>query len=357
MPDKPFRLSYRPAFDGMRGLAILLVILHHTNLKIFQGGFIGVDVFFVLSGFLITALLIQEYDKHGRISIKHFYIRRALRLLPALVVMLIALNVYVSWQYPGQIGSTATDSLVTLFYAANWVYTTGHASLYLTHTWSLAIEEQFYLLFPLLMLFLLRRVSRRYVTVIIAGLCVLSFLWGLMALVSGVSWIRVYYGLDTRLWELLAGCALALVLASPVYGGLKTFAGNHPHIVMRAAMASGMTLVALTVGIDGKYPLSSYAALLLATLAAVAMVLSLVTGEHSAFNRLLSAPPLVFMGRISYALYLWHVPIFIFVGYQAIGPLMLSTAFTFGAAMLSYRLIEQPFLRLKERFQGNANRA
>ena len=156
MTNPPFRLGYRPALDGLRGIAILAVLAFHSRAFFLEGGFIGVDLFFVLSGFLITVLLVQEKAKHGRIDFKAFYIRRALRLLPAMLGLLTAL-----WVATLVLGDRfATDAAlmgkvmaVTLAYVPNWVlaFDLGAWPSALTHVWSLAIEEQFYLLWPALL--------------------------------------------------------------------------------------------------------------------------------------------------------------------------------------------------------------
>ncbi|MFW9929612.1 MAG: acyltransferase family protein, partial [Candidatus Thorarchaeota archaeon] len=176
MNKEKFRFGYVPQLDGMRGIAVLAVIAFHAGISFMPGGFIGVDIFFVLSGFLITSLLIREYDKYKDINFKHFYIRRALRLLPALILLLILFSVlsvfFLQWT---QAKSNLEDALIVLFYVANWARAFHiHGAGWLGHAWSLSIEEQFYILWPITLIFLLKRIhSRRnifYLVLIFAGL-------------------------------------------------------------------------------------------------------------------------------------------------------------------------------------------
>jgi len=126
MPGKDFHLSYMPSFDGLRGIAILLVMAHHSPFPYARGGFIGVDIFFVLSGFLITSLLLKEFDQDGNVNFKDFYMRRILRLIPALIVLLAVLNIYIILTQPDGVLTTIRASLLALFYVSNWAYIFGH---------------------------------------------------------------------------------------------------------------------------------------------------------------------------------------------------------------------------------------
>jgi peptidoglycan/LPS O-acetylase OafA/YrhL len=356
MHNPSFRLSYMPSFDGMRGLAILLVVGHHSGTPFFQGGFVGVDVFFTLSGFLITALLIKEFDANGRINFKYFYVRRALRLLPALIVMLIAFDVYALFALPADIArSFFEDSLLSLAYLTNWAYASGRTYLFFAHTWSLAIEEQFYLLFPALLTCLLSRLSRRGVIMAVVALAVASCLWGLVLLATNVFWARVYAGLDTRLWELLIGCIIALVLSSdPLLDHLKSFiAGARLWAHMLAAGAC-VTLVTLTVAVSSSDPATSYLALSLSTLSTGILILYVVTVDQSLFKRAVEWRSLVFIGKISYGLYLWHAMIYSILGRGSPLHLMASTVLTLLISVVSYRWVEMPMLRLKSRFQSRS---
>ncbi|MEO8749542.1 MAG: acyltransferase, partial [Allobranchiibius sp.] len=236
--DRHRSLSYRPALDGLRGLAVAAVVVYHVWPDALPGGWLGVDVFFVLSGFLITSLLVAEWNSWGTISLLGFWAARARRLLPALVAMLLAVSVAsYFWTIPSRRLPVSLDVISALFYVANWrmLYsdeqyfadTVGLPSPVL-HTWSLAIEEQYYLLFPLLLLLLLaltRGLSpHRRRNVLGAALLVLAALsaWRMGALyVPGSDPNRIYYGTDTRIFELFIGAAAG------VWVGTREFRGEH----------------------------------------------------------------------------------------------------------------------------------
>lgn len=188
-----------PELDGVRGIAILAVFLNHTQPTL-SGGFLGVDLFFALSGFLITGILLNEFNRTGSISLRSFYYRRALRLLPALVVFLLVCAPWAHWQ-----ATTAT-----MFYFANW-----HSFEFLgplVHTWSLSVEEQFYIAWPVVLLLLLRlKLSKTAIAAGLITIIALIFIWRLYLLKSGASWERAYKGTDTHTEGLLIGCVIALV--------------------------------------------------------------------------------------------------------------------------------------------------
>src|SRR5436190_16230696 len=172
VPGAPHRFAYRPALDGVRALAVMAVVLFHAGVSVLPGGFLGVDAFFVLSGYLITSLLLAEYAKRGRISLPGFWARRARRLLPALLVLLVVVAVIGRYVLPDtEIGPLRGDAIAALAYVANWrmiyrgsdYFAQNAAPSLLQHTWSLGIEEQFYWLWPLLMLGLLMMAKRRAV--------------------------------------------------------------------------------------------------------------------------------------------------------------------------------------------------
>ena len=174
MGDKEFKPGYVPALDGIRGIAIICVMIMHSGFKLFKGGFIGVDIFFVLSGFLITYLLVREYDRHDeQVNLKAFYARRALRLGPALILMLIGNSLWgIFFFTPAESMSNLEDALIALFYMANWARAFEiHAPRFLGHTWSLSIEEQFYILWPMIFLLLMRCIRSRALVaaVVLAG--------------------------------------------------------------------------------------------------------------------------------------------------------------------------------------------
>lgn len=341
-----FKLGYRPPLDGLRGLSVLAVMAMHFGVSFAKGGGYGVDVFFVLSGFLITALLLQEWDRTGRISLKDFYIRRALRLLPALTLLLAAFCLYSTLFLDTEEARTNYKyTLAALFYSANWVRAFGHTMMgALGHTWSLSIEEQFYLIWPPLLLVMLRyRVRlRKILYLLLAGVIVVAIhralLWH-----GEPSFYRTYNGLDTRADDLLIGCAVAILAVS----------GLLPKISLLAIPAAIIVVIAVVVGMSDAAFLGYGGVTVFAGLVALVLV-SLLTKPPGIVSLILECAPLVWVGRLSYSLYLWHYPVLEVVGNPSnLSPrenLLLRLTLSFVAAILSYYAVERPFLRLKDRF-------
>ena len=344
------RLGYVPALDGVRGVAIALVVLWHA-FHVPVGGFLGVHVFFVLSGFLITALLLQEWEGTGAISVRHFYFRRALRLFPALAAMLLA---YTTSQVARELArpealdlSTALKGvLYSVFYVSNIVQASGVVlGVTISHLWSLATEEQFYLLWPFVLVLALRRgVGQRSLEVGLAAAIALVALHRLQLTLADAPRERLYFAPDTTFDAILVGCLLGVWFSS---GRLPALLRSPRFVGWAAvpAIAFGAAAVALA-GIESR---ALYAFVLLPfVLAAGIFVLSAAT-EETAFARVLAVRPLVFLGRISYSLYLWHTMALVFgrdlLGVSAAGGVVLAVA----AATVSHYAIERPFLRRKTR--------
>src|ERR671913_1335333 len=219
------RLSYSPGLDGLRALAVMAVLLYHADLGWIPGGFLGVEVFFVISGYLITALLLAEWRTEGSVDVKAFWMRRARRLLPALYVLLVATLAYAVVFLPGEVAGLRADVLAALGYVTNWYLVLGHESYFeaigrpslLKHLWSLAVEEQFYLLWPLVVAFPLsvgarRWRQRRVLIVALTGAAASAVLMAALYRPE-VDPSRLYFGTDTRATGLLVGAALAFAWA------------------------------------------------------------------------------------------------------------------------------------------------
>jgi peptidoglycan/LPS O-acetylase OafA/YrhL len=352
-PDE--RLGYRPALDGLRAVAIGLVVLHHTGAflvpthadDLFPGGFLGVDVFFVLSGFLITTLLLERRGRERR-PIVTFYERRALRLLPAVVVLLIVVSI-VMVATDTQVSRIPTTFLVVLSYTTNWAELWGvDISKYVTHLWSLAIEEQFYLVWPLLLYAGLRVVpslSRLAWAALALGL--VFALWRAVLWESGEEWLRIYIRTDARADALLIGAALALAPWRRLIGAV-------PSGALAAAGAAALIVVALIAELTEPSAKWLYLGGLTVVAALVAVAIMALLAGSSPLTAVLEWTPVVWLGRISYGLYLWHFPVFLYVGehgasWSSAARVVVGWSVALGATVASYRLIEQPALRFKRR--------
>jgi len=354
LPPDRARSGHVAALDGLRGIAVLLVMLTHAiyGAPYFQGGSIGVDIFFVLSGFLITYLLVREHDRHRhRISFWKFYARRALRLGPALALLLVVLalggHLFLDRETAR---SNLIDVAITIAYAVNWAraFDLHHVRL-LSHAWSLSIEEQFYLLWPVILVVLLRVISsrQRIATLILVG-AVLSYLWRVGLALQGASVQRLYNGLDTRADSLLVGCALGLVLGSNLIRE-----ESRPVIAARLTLVAPLTLVAVAVTVVFSHWKAAHVYYWLLGIIEVLVgltILQLFVCDRSVMQSCLSIKPLVWVGTISYGLYLWHYPIYSV--FQTLGMtfkgILAGTVLSFAVAVLSYYGVERPLLRLKE---------
>jgi len=353
-PRTTGRLAYQSALDGLRAVAILAVMAFHDSAPWATGGFLGVDVFFVLSGFLISTLLAEEHARSGRIRLQAFYLRRALRLLPALVALCAVLQLYsLNFVFAQQVAELRRETVATLLYVANWAQAFGAVDPlgFLGHAWSLAIEEQFYIVWPLVLGALLPALSRSAaIAAIIAGAAGSAVLRA--ALWHGPeSAARVFHGSDTRAEALLIGCALALVL----HQHHRDFSAAWKETVRAAALAGVVALALLLHFASPEAAWMYRGGFTLAALASAAILAELRISPAGWLAGALSLAPLVAIGRISYGLYLWHWPVDLVLAPQWTGlpPALLSLArlaATLSAATLSWLLVERPFLRWKQRW-------
>jgi len=347
----PFRLGYRPALDGVRGIAILAVLAVHTRhifgWPLLSGGNIGVDIFFVLSGFLITTLLLEELEHAGTISLKSFYWRRALRLVPALLLLLTALY-YLSDVLLLQAEAVDTRRAVPIAF----VYASDLALAFfnirlgaLQHTWSLAIEEHFYLVWPLLLFAALRLgISRKRLVIITLLLAIASALHRATLQQLGALPVRTYYGIDTRADALLIGCATGMCVS----WGLIRPRSLEPFLAP-ALLLIGVCVIAT----DYASPLMHFGGFTLLAMATAVLLVNLVVSPESYVSTFFEYRPLVWLGRISYGVYLWHYPVFKATSFLQGGwllKLLVGFGVTLIVSSLSYYLLERPALSLKRRF-------
>jgi peptidoglycan/LPS O-acetylase OafA/YrhL len=355
---------FRP-LDGLRGLAVLAVFLYHAGVKATPGGLLGVDVFFVLSGYLITGLLLTERDRSGGISLRAFWTRRVRRLLPASVIVVV--TTVVLWQAtadPGQLPSLRRDALATLGYAANWRFVLSGQSYFqhyappspLLHMWSLGVEEQFYLVWPVLLLLLLRYRSyrRARLTTAVTSLVLLATASGWCALLAfhGADPSRMYYGSDTRAPALLVGAVTACLAwhtRPPATRSGRHRRRRYPMADLLVGLLGTAGLIWAVLEADGQSAFFYRGGFLLVAVATAAVVVSVVRAPTAPLAQLFSLTPLVALGRISYGVYLWHWPAILFLtsartGVNGAALLVLRAAATLTLAAASWTLIERPVL-------------
>jgi peptidoglycan/LPS O-acetylase OafA/YrhL len=344
-----FGLRYNPALDGLRAVAVILVIADHCNVPIFDQGYFGVDLFFVLSGFLITRLLTDEIDATGRIDLPRFYLRRLLRLSPPLLLMLAAYLLIAPSVWPQvDFASHARDVALVAFYLSDYSQAFWHNPKVLIHTWSLAVEEHFYLIWPFVIL-LLARIKLRWRLTALVAIYLLTSAWRVYEY-EFTGWDSTYYRFDTRISGLVCGALLAICLK------------YRDVISDRIANAAGLVawtalIVCLSIGFWGA-PWSLTVMPNIAHLAAVGLLLSVST-KNSWVTSILSAPPLVAIGTISYGMYLWHYPAAIYfrehTPWHVTGPIVLG--FSILMATISYLTVERPLQRYRRNlggYQGHA---
>jgi peptidoglycan/LPS O-acetylase OafA/YrhL len=359
------RLGRVPALDGLRGVAIFLVLLVHTELLflpkwttwhkgfgILGGGALGVDLFFVLSGFLITALLLREQTTSDGVRFGTFYRNRALRLFPALFVMVACVVVF-SWLTHEAMRAELVTAAYGIFYVANWqtTWSTHDVALNLSHLWSLSVEEQFYLIWPavLVLCFGLRR-DVKLLTGLIVGLIVAIAVRRLWLWEANYPSSELYTHLDTRADALLIGALLACLWVrrlTPTRGlpALGWISSGVFVACVALGRAAGSGYFKPTTGFlfEGGFTL--------AALAAAGVILAVLDGRWIG-TVALEARPLRALGRISYGLYLWHIPVFFEVAprttsWPVVPRIVLAWGLSLGLTIASWRLVEVKFLRMK----------
>jgi peptidoglycan/LPS O-acetylase OafA/YrhL len=343
-----YPLGYSPALDGLRGLMTFGVILAHVRGSLVPGAQVYMDVFFVMSGYFITSLLLRDVERHGHIRYGEFYRRRFARILPPFAAMLAVYLAFCAVFFP-RFADSLKDALIAFTYVANWWRAFDlHGLTYMSHTWSLAIEEQFYLLWPITLAVLIRACGVRWrLAVMIATGAALIWAWRVYLTWGGAPLLRLYSGLDTRADALLVGCGLAVVLKvlpkdafAPWQGALHKLAWAFVGASVLATFFLKQTPFYYYVGITP-----------LCTLSAALLLIVLLRSSGTILHRIFERPEAVFLGKIFYGMYLWHFPILFLMKDLTGAPngarFFIGFPLTVLCATLSYVYIERHFMRVR----------
>lgn len=366
-PKAGYRLSHTLSLDGLRGVACLMVIAHHFRLPV-PGGFLGVDIFFVLSGFLITALLLQEWDRCGGINLKHFYLRRVLRLFPALALMFAVSMAFSAAFLPrADYRDVRTGAAVALIAQTNNMVFLGRTIFQpFSHTWSLSVEDKFYMFWPLAMCALLSQnnmTRRSKVWTVFGAVLVCAGLRARLFYVLPEAASTWYIDSLCRADSMLIGCLTAMLAVWNMLPSAKWFRTT-------TSTVGQIFLVALTYLLFQGYSLAGhlyYGTFTLIAVGTAAIIVKLIQSRTSGLSLVLEHPLLTWTGRLSYGLYLWHLPVLMYymqfhhqvTGHKNFVPGVSSHWYLLGVigttyviATLSYVLVEKPLLKLKPK-NGN----
>lgn len=345
---------YMPGLDGLRALSVLAVIAYHLDLKWAQGGLLGVGIFFVLSGYLITDQLILELKTHQKVSLANFWIRRIRRLLPAMACMLAFTAVWLISADPSWFQALKGNFLSSLFYVNNWYLIFHEVSYFesfgppspIGHLWSLSIEEQFYLIWPLVLVLGIKLIPRRGRLLLwMLGGAILSAFVMAVIYEPGTDPSRVYYGTDTRAFALLVGAALALIWPSwKINGGISSSART----LLDVSGGLGIAVLILLMVNVSEYDDWLYRGGFFVISLLTALVIAVLVHPASRVGGVMGCKPLTWIGKRSYSLYIWHYPVVILsksavqVEVGGFAQLLLPLAASFLLSALSYKYIEEP---------------
>jgi peptidoglycan/LPS O-acetylase OafA/YrhL len=371
----PQKLPYMRGIDGLRAIAVMAVLFYHANFAWAEGGFLGVEVFFVISGYLITSLLLIEWLRTDTIALKAFWIRRARRLLPAVFLMLGVVSVLSIVVYRDTLNRLLGDVLAASGYVTNWYLIFNDVSYFetfgrpplLQHLWSLSLEEQFYVFWPLIFSFgfaLLRRKNkqttiRSFLALTVVGIVASTAMMAIL-FTPFEDPSRVYYGTDTRAAGILVGVALSLVW---IPWRLKTTISEGTKRLLNVVGFGSLGALLYILATLNEFSPRLYQGGFLVTSLVTAVVIAVTVHPGASLGAVLEVPVLKWIGTRSYGIYLWHWPIFMIsrpgfdVGWDQIPTFVVRTAITFGIAELSYRYVESPIRHLGWRgWMGNIRR-
>ncbi|HEC2201757.1 TPA: acetyltransferase [Staphylococcus delphini] len=351
---KPISPRYMPGLDGIRAVAVIAIIIYHLNPQWLWGGFLGVDTFFVISGYLITSLLLTEYHNTGKIELTSFWLRRVKRLIPAVLFLVMGVLVLTLIFMPTEIQKVRADSIAAIFYVSNWWYIMQNVDYFeqfsvqpLKHLWSLAIEEQFYLVFPIVLLSLLSFIRRlKSIRIIFLILLVISMITMMVLYVPNENVARVYFGTDTRIQTLLMGVLLALVW--PPFQ-LKAKVNRKMRMMIDTTGVVGLAILFICFKFVSETNSILYYGGFFLISAVTLLVIASSVHPSGYFAKFLGNKVFTFIGSRSYSLYLWHYPIIVLIHHQfvqgQIPPLVYVVEILLMILMaeFSYKFIEQPF--------------
>ena len=358
------KAKYLPSIDSLRALAVLAVIIYHIDVNYLPGGFLGVDLFFVLSGYLISSLIIKEYKKMGTLNLYNFYMRRARRLLPAVYFMITVCLVFMVLFNGVLLRKSHLDAVFGYIYSSNWWYIFHKLNYFdsfgaqspFKHLWSLAIEEQFYMLFPLIFLIFNRRkkeegkgpsLNKNFLYIVL-GLILISLITHILLFdINNIN--RIYFGTDTRAFSLLVGVVGALLYPMDKLSNPTNSKENLAYSVV--------SIISISILITIMFYTTEYNTWLyrggFLLVAVLGLIIIISSGkQHTFISKALSFKPIVFIGKISYSLYLWHFPIIVLttpvseIGNPNLFYVTLRIILTFIVATLSYLVVETPIRKL-----------
>jgi peptidoglycan/LPS O-acetylase OafA/YrhL len=344
--------AHLPALDGLRAVAVAIVLVAHAHIRLIHSGGVGVDIFFVLSGFLITGILSSEAERYGTLNLRNFYVRRVLRLAPCLVLTTILFAVLArietgSWPL--------TQLAIALTHTANWARALFDVRLdAIDHYWSLAAEEQYYLVWPLVIMWLERSIRDNGRKGLLLVACALALALYRAAMVDTYSPARIYFGLDTHMDGLVLGSGLSYLVKSGRELRHRVLNGKALALLVVPAC---IAVVLILCRVTWSSPWMGRIGFFAAAAASALIIYDLVAGSASWLRALLSLAPATYIGRISYGLYLLHLPLFqavdhVFPGVptRVLAPFKIALAVA--AASASYYGMERHFLKLKKRFES-----
>jgi len=344
-----YPLGYVPAHDGMRGLMTVGVVVAHVAYHAVPGAVLYIDFFFAGSAYYITSLLLRDIEKRGRIDYGAFYKRRVARLVPPLLLML-AVYLLFSWLFQPQFSAALARAAIVVSYISNYWYVFDPKTIeYLGHTWTLSTEEQFYVLWPVTFSYLVRRFGLTWRLVIaIVAIGATIWMWRVLLVSGGANWSRLYTALDTRADALMGGSALAVVLK-------LVPTGKYPRLDrLWPGLAWPLLLYWLTVTFvfwpanGPSYNYYYFGSILCGVVPGLLALTMLARSSGTILHRIFERPEAIFLGRIFYGIYLWHLPILNFMDGQGVGwryRLLFGLPLSITFATLSYAYVERHFLR------------